>query len=90
MDIHWRNTQKPVRFLFLDARAFVGVLFFLVHMRTWVLALAILSLVFFWALERRGLSLEAAIRASRCWLLGRKRPANSRRGQRRLIDYHGK
>lgn len=90
MDIHWRNTQKPVRFFFLDARAFTGVFLFLVHARTWVLILAISSLLFFWFLERRGLSLESAIRAIRSWLVGRRRPAMRRRGRRLYIDYHGK
>jgi intracellular multiplication protein IcmT len=90
MDIHWRNTQKPVRFLMFDARAFIGVLFFLLHVRTWVFVLVAFSLIFFWALERRGLYLGAAMRAIRSWLLGKKRPANSRRARRRMIDYCGK
>lgn len=89
MDIHWRNTQKPVRFLFLDARAFVGILFFLLHARIWVLALASLSIAFFWFLERRGLSAESSIRAVRSWLIGARRPAQRRKAQRRLIDYCG-
>ena len=89
MDIHWRNTQKPVRFLFLDARAFIGVFVFLVHARLWVLTLAVTSLVFFWFLERRGLSVEAAVRATRSWLIGRKRYATHRKGRRHYIDYCG-
>lgn len=89
MDIHWRNTQKPVRFLFMDARAFVGIFLFLVHARMWVLVLAIFSLIFFWLLERRGLSFGASLRALRRWLLGRRRPATSRLGRRRLVDFQG-
>ncbi len=89
MDIHWRNTQKPVRFLMLDARAFIGVFFFLIHARMWVLVLVGFSLFGFWAFERRGLSADAALRAIRCWLLGRHRPANGRRFRRRMIDFGG-
>jgi len=90
MDIHWRNTQKPVRFFFLDARAFIGVLFFLVHARIWVFILALIMLTYFWILERRGLSLEASLRATRIWFFGKKRPANKRKAYRRYIDYLGK
>ncbi len=87
MDIHWRNTQKPVRFLFLDARAFFGIILFLVHARTWVFVLVCFYIFMFWMFEKRGLSFEAALRAIRCWLLGRRRPANSRRAIRHMVDF---
>ena len=87
MDIHWRNTQKPVRFFVLDARAFLAVLFYLVHARIWVLVLALFAMFMFWSFERRGLMFDPAIRSIRCWLLGRHRPANHRRIRRRMIDY---
>lgn len=90
MDIHWRNTQKPVRFFFLDARAFLAILLFLVHARTWTLVLALSVMALFWFFERRGLTFDSALRAFRCWLLGVKRPANTRRGIRRLVDYGGR
>ncbi|MFY9288022.1 MAG: IcmT/TraK family protein [Alphaproteobacteria bacterium] len=87
MDIHWRNTQKPARFFALDARAFVAILIFLVHARLWTFITAIVIMFVFWALERRGLTFEASLRALRSWLLGRHRPANQRTTQRRWIDY---
>lgn len=87
MDVHWRNTQKPARFFMLDARAFVAVLIFLVHARLWTFVLAVLMMVVFWFLERRGLTFEASLRAFRSWILGRYRPANHRRSIRRWIDY---
>lgn len=86
MDIHWRNTQKPVRFFFLDARAFIGVLIFLMHARLWVFCFAMISIVIFWAFERHGLMFGSALRAIRSWFVGRWRPANSRRGARYMID----
>ena len=87
MDIHWRNTQKPARFLFLDARAFAGIIVLLLHARMWVFVLVGFYMFMFWMFERRGLSYDAALRAIRCWFLGRHRPANSRRANRRTIDY---
>ena len=87
MDIHWRNTQKPARFFFLDARAFLAILLFLVHARLWTFVLAIILMLIFWALERQGLTFESALRALRSWFLGSRRPANSRRAIRRWIDY---
>lgn len=87
VDIHWRNTQKPARFFFLDARAFVGIMVFLVHMRTWTLCLAGVMMLMFWFFERRGLTFEASLRAFRCWIFGLYRPANSRVARRRWIDY---
>jgi len=90
MDIHWRNTQKPVRFFFLDARAFAALLFLLVYMRTWTFVLVLSIIMAFWFFERRGLTFPAALRAFRSWLLGHRRPANSRRARRRLVDYGGK
>ncbi|MGE4350874.1 MAG: IcmT/TraK family protein [Bdellovibrionales bacterium] len=86
MDIHWRNSQKPARFFILDARAFLGILFLLLHMRLWVLILCLVSMAVFWIFERRGLAFGAALRALRVWLIGRSRPANARRACRRYID----
>jgi len=86
MDIHWRNTQKPVRFFFMDARAFLAVLCYLVHARVWVLVLTIIVMIAFWAFERRGLAFGPALRMLRSWFIGRTRPANSRRAMRRMID----
>ena len=87
MDIHWRNTQKPVRFFMLDARASVAVLLFLVHMRLWTLVLAIVIMLVFWFFERRGLTFAASLRALRCWMVGTRRPANHRRALRYWTDY---
>ena len=87
VDIHWRNTQKPARFFFLDARAFVAILLFLVHARMWTLILAVVLMMVFYIFERRGLTFESALRAMRCWFLGTKRPATNRRLIRRWIDY---
>lgn len=87
MDIHWRNTQKPARFFFLDARAFLAILFFLMHARLWTFVLVLAVMFSFWLFERRGLTFDAALRAIRCWFVGIRRPANSGRACRRWVDY---
>ncbi len=87
MDIHWRNTQRPVRFFVLDARSAFAVLFVMVYLRIWTLALAFIVMFIFWLLERRGLSFDASLRALRRWILGTRRPANHRRRRRYWIDY---
>jgi intracellular multiplication protein IcmT len=90
MDIHWRNTQKQVRFFFIDARGFFGFFLFLVHARPWTFVVAVVMLTFFWFLERKGLTFESSLRAFRSWILGANRPANSRRARRRLVDFEGR
>lgn len=87
MDIHWRNTQKPVRFFFMDARAFVPILFFLVHARFWTFGLAVAVVIAFSLMERRGLTFRASLRAIRVWFIGRERPANGRRARRYWTDF---
>ncbi|MDD5585657.1 MAG: IcmT/TraK family protein [Alphaproteobacteria bacterium] len=87
MDIHWRNTQKPARFFFLDARAFLAILFFLMHARLWTFVLVLAVMFSFWLFERHGLTFDAALRAIRCWFVGIRRPANSGRACRRWVDY---
>ena len=87
LDIHWRNTQKPARFFFLDARAFVAVLLFLVYARIWTFFLVLTVMFSFWLFERRGLTFDSALRAIRCWFFGTRRPANSGRAYRRWTDY---
>ena len=87
MDIHWRHTQRPVRFFGLDARSAISLCLVLLHMRVWTLELAIAVMMLFWFLERRGLTFSASLRAFRRWILGENRPANHRRIRRYWIDY---
>lgn len=87
MEVHWRNTQKPARFFFLDARCFFAILLFLVHARTWTFTIAVIIMMIFWLLERRGLTFESAIRSLRNWFLGKRRPATRRSYIRRMVDY---
>ena len=67
--------MKTVRFFSFDAKAAGPVFVFMMHIRLWTFILLIVSLFTFWALEKRGLSFESAMRAFRLWLVGNKRPA---------------
>jgi intracellular multiplication protein IcmT len=87
MDIHWRNTQRPVRFFSLDARSAIFILLFMVHISMWTGILAVAMMLVFWALERMGLTFSSALRAFRSFILGPLRPANHRRAVRYWIDF---
>lgn len=79
---HWRNSMRPVRFFGADARLAIPWFILLFHFRLITLFFAIVLTMIFIALERRGLTFDAALRAFRKWLLGQKRPA--------WISYHKK
>lgn len=84
---HWRNSMRPVRFFNVDARAAIPFFFLLMYARLITLIIAILSTLFFWFLERRGLTLPPAIRSFRSWLVGPTRRGWLSKRQRRLRDY---
>jgi hypothetical protein len=71
---HWRDTFKPARFFFLDARAGVPIVATLLHVRVWTVTLTLLIVIAFYILERRGLSVPSAFRAFRAWIIGDARP----------------
>ena len=84
---HWRETYKPARFFAFDARAGIPILGMLLHIRWYTVTLVIVILLFFWFLERKGLSVPAAFRAFRGWVIGDFRPARRKFKIRRRIDY---
>lgn len=84
---HWRETYKPARFFFMDARAGVPVLLTLLHFRVWTVFLTTLWIALFWLLERRGLSFQTSLRALRAWMIGDERPRLPLFKERGRIDY---
>lgn len=84
---HWRETYKPARFFFMDARAGVPVLLTLLHFRIWTVTLTVLWIGLFWLLERRGLSFATSLRALRAWAIGDDRPRLPLFKSRGKIDY---
>ena len=69
---HWRNSMRPVRFFNLDARCALPFFILLVYARPVTFALTLLIVLFFWLLERRGLTSGAH---------GRYRPAGTLLGE---------
>lgn len=87
MDTHWRNSMKPARFFFLDARAAVPFVFALLHLRWYTLVIAAVTTLVFYVLETRGLNFVAALRAFRVWLVTKKRPNVKHSDRTRMVDY---
>ncbi len=83
---HWRDSQRPARFFNIDARAGAAWLLFVVHIRVYTLIMALLLSAAFWMLERRGMSLPAALRAFRRWLIGDHRPGVVWTSRRKFVD----
>jgi len=84
---HWRNSMRPVRFFGADARLAIPWFVVLFHARTITFAMAILLTIVFIALERRGLTFDAALRAFRKWLLGQRRPAWMWYYKKKMTDF---
>jgi hypothetical protein len=79
--------MRPARFIIFDGRAALFVVFVLlrlVSLYTWGIFLS--ALLFFYILERFGLSFEAALRRFRSAICGKKRPAYIWTAKRRMLD----
>lgn len=74
---HWRDSARSPRFFFVDARAAFPLLLFLLHIRLWSFMLAVITMVFFGALERYGFTLTVFIRWIRSKLAGPRKMAVS-------------
>ena len=84
---HWRNTMRPVRFFNFDAKAAIPFIFLLFYFRVVTIVFLVLVLTGFWFLEKRGLTFDAAMRSTRHFMFGDKRPALISFKYRRLKDY---
>lgn len=69
-DSHWRNTALDTKFWFLDAKAFAPFPVLLVVKSIFVLAVGLLFLVFFFILDKKGLSFTNWIRKQRTRITG--------------------
>ncbi len=83
----WRDTMRPMRFFGVDARAALPMFFFIMNMSTNTFILAVAGMVVFSFLERKGLTVPAAIRTVRAWVAGPVRPAVPWWLSRRFTDY---
>lgn len=84
---HWRYTFKPARFLMLDARVSVAILFFLLHIRMWTFIITLIIIALFYWVERFGYDFPSAIRAARLYFAGRIRPPVPNNKMKNPIDY---
>ncbi|ARW12141.1 MULTISPECIES: IcmT/TraK family protein [Acetobacter] len=71
----WRGTGLPVKFLILDARSCLPILLAVVHWSWTTLIIGVLGTAFFGTISFFGLTLPAALRTARRWLIGRRRTA---------------
>ncbi len=84
---HWRDTMRPARFFNMDARAALPFCILLVYFRPITIAFAIITVLIFRFLEKRGLTFSAAMRALRVWIIGVNRPGYVSLHRRKLDDY---
>ena len=84
---HWRNSMQTVRFFAFDARSALPISLLLVYARWSTLCLMIITLVVFRYLERKGLTVPAAVRNLRSWIVGADRPGLLGVKRRKFSDY---
>lgn len=84
---HWRNTMRPVRFFNFDVKAIIPFCVLIFYARWSSLTIAVLSTLMFWGLEKKGLTVNAALRAFRVMIVGTKRPGLPKFRYRRLKDF---
>lgn len=72
---HWRYTGRSPKLGPFDATALFPLGLFILWWRLWTLVIAIIGVVFFLVLSRRGINAVIALRLARGWLAGRVRPA---------------
>ncbi len=87
MNWHWRDTMRTVRFLGFDARVAFLIPVWLIYLRTSTIILSFMVFYIFKMLENKGLTFPAALRALRCWILGRERPGQIGVNVHKFIDY---
>lgn len=84
---HWRNSMRPIRFFGFDAKAAIPFCFLLFYFRTSTIVFAVVVITIFYLLEKKGLTFDAAMRATRLFIFGDHRPALIAFKRRRLKDY---
>ena len=75
MAAHWRDSARSPRFYGIDARACFPLLLFLLHIRWWSFAVALVATLFFAALERYGFRVAVFLRWLRNLVAGKRKMA---------------
>lgn len=79
--------MRPVRFFNFDAKAIIPFCFLLVYFRPVTLGICAVVTVFFWFLEKKGLTFDAAIRGIRLLIFGTYRPGLTKFRHRKMKDF---
>ncbi len=87
MNWHWRNTMRPIRFFGFDVKAVIPFCVLLFYARWSSVTFCILATFVFWALEKKGLTVDSALRALRVIIVGRFRPGLPKFRRRTLKDF---
>lgn len=74
-DTHWRDSGRHTRFWIFDAQACFPLLLCLLHIKWWTFITAVIALIFFTILNRRGFNLIVFFRLIRAKLAGRRKVA---------------
>ena len=85
--VRWQDTQRSLRFFGIDGRTLIFFMIAFFHVRIWTIIMAIMSMIFFTVLERKGLRFDAARRSVRAWFAGPERLAVPHLARRRYIDH---
>jgi intracellular multiplication protein IcmT len=72
---HWRDSARSVRLWLVDFRACFPLLIFIFHITWFTFILALITTVFFGALERYGFSVSVFLRWLRSYLAGPRKIA---------------
>jgi intracellular multiplication protein IcmT len=74
-ETHWRDSARRPRFFWVDARAALLFLFFLLHIRLWTFIVACIGISFLAVLEYLGFTIEVFLRWLRNRLAGSRKTA---------------
>jgi intracellular multiplication protein IcmT len=72
---HWRDSARPAKFFFIDAKAAFPFILFLIHIKLWTFVIAVISMTFFTLLRRYGYSVDVFLRILRSFLVGSRKMA---------------
>lgn len=85
---HWRNSMRTVRFFSFDARSAVVILILFFQLANpWAWLTVFVTLWCFRFLEQKGLTVPAAMRNFRAWMVGKERPGLIGVYHRKFKDY---
>ena len=87
MNWHWRNAMRPVRFFIFDVKAVIPFFMALFYLRYSTLILCAVVTTFFYILEKKGLTFDAALRSARVFIFGEIRYGQVKFRYRRMKDY---